>query len=258
MEPFPSEPLVPGAARPPLRLSILGHTEIEGRPGAEALLSQPKRFSLLVYLILARPRGFQRRDRLVAVFWPEHDQEGGRAALRKALYALRQVLGDDAVLARGDEELAVNGDVLWCDAAELDVAIERGRLAQAMELYRGDLLDGWFGDTPAFEQWVEMERARLRDATADAAWTLAQRYEEGSELTMATRWARTVARLAPLDERVIRRVIQLLDRAGDRAGAVRAYEDFAARCRRELEVDPAPETIALIRRVRGQIGSSST
>ena len=75
---------------------------------------------------------------------------------------------------------------------------------------------------------------------------------------MATGWARTVARLAPLDERVIRRVIQLLDRAGDRAGAVRAYEDFAARCRRELEVDPAPETIALIRRVRGQIGSSST
>ncbi|MHB0948241.1 MAG: AfsR/SARP family transcriptional regulator [Gemmatimonadaceae bacterium] len=258
MEPFPSQPLAPAASRPPLRLSVLGHTEIEGRPGAEALLSQPKRFALLVYLALARPRGFQRRDRVVAVFWPAHDQEGGRAALRKALYALRQALGDDAIIARGDEDLAVNGDVLWCDAAEVDVAIAQGRLAQAMALYRGDLLDGWFGDTPAFEQWVELERARLREATADAAWALAQRFEAGAELTMATRWARTVARLAPLDERVIRRVIQLLDRSGDRAGAGRADGDFAARCRRELEVEPAPETTALIQRLRGQLGSSST
>ncbi|MGH7476763.1 MAG: BTAD domain-containing putative transcriptional regulator, partial [Longimicrobiales bacterium] len=54
------------------------------------------------------------------------------------------------------------------------------------------------------------------------------------------------------DERGIRRLIALLDRAGDRAGAIVAYEDFARRLAEELEVEPAPETRALVEEVRGR------
>ena len=57
-------------------------------------------------------------------------------------------------------------------------------------------------------------------ALAAAAWALAERYEKGADLTSATRWARKAAKYASGDERRIRKVMQLLDRAGDRAGAL--------------------------------------
>ena len=87
-----------GLQRPKLSLRVFGPIEITGVDGAESLLVQPKRVALLVYLVLSRPRGFHRRDRLVTLFWPEHSSEGARAALRKAAYAIRQVLGEDVLI----------------------------------------------------------------------------------------------------------------------------------------------------------------
>jgi DNA-binding SARP family transcriptional activator len=240
------------ADAPALELRVFGAVELVGRPGLDALLAQPKRTALLVYLTLARPRGFHRRDRIVGLFWPEHDQEHARAALRKALYAVRQVLGDAVLTSRGDEELGIDRSELRCDAIDFDAAIKEDRLARALELYRGDLLEGFFADARGFERWLEEERARYRDAAAEAAWSLAERYESSNNLTMAARWARKVAAFAPADERALRRVIKLLDRAGDRAGAVRAFEDFVGRLKAEYDVEPSSETVALIREVRGR------
>ena len=47
---------------------------------------------------------------------------------------------------------------------------------------------------------------------------------------------------APDDERVLRRALTMLDRLGDRAGALRTYDDFARRLRREFDADPSAET----------------
>lgn len=243
--------LEPTAESPTCRLLLLGGTELSGAAKGEALLAQPKRLALLAYLAAARPRGYHRRDRLVTMFWPEHDQEHARAALRKAVHAIRSALGDGVVLSRGDEELGVDRDRLWCDAAAFDAAMDDDRLARALELFRGDLLDGFFADAPGFERWVETERERYRERAIEAAWALTQRYERDEQMTQAARWARKVAKLATFDERVLRRVIELLDRAGDRAGAVRAYDDFARRLHAEYGVEPAAETRALIKRVRG-------
>jgi serine/threonine-protein kinase len=241
--------------KPPARgvaLRVFGAIDISGPAGIEALLSQPKRIALLVYLALARPRGFHRRDRLVSIFWPEHSQEHARAALRKSLHAIRHIGESDVLITRGDEEVAVNTSLLECDAIEFDEAIRTGRLARALELYGGDFLDGFFAEAPGFERWMEAERARYRDDAADAAWKLAERYEAGSDLTLAARWARRVVTLAPTDERALRRALQLLDRAGDRAGAIRAYEEFARRLRAEYDAAPSSETANLVRQIRGR------
>src|ERR1051326_2009302 len=133
--------LVTGEPNNRLTLRVLGTVSLTGREGAEALLTQPKRAALLIYLATARPPGHHRRDRLVSMFWPEHSQEHARAALRKALYAIRQAVGDDIILSRGDEELAAS-DALWCDAAEFRSLAAKERFAGALELYHGDLLHG--------------------------------------------------------------------------------------------------------------------
>ena len=239
------------ASTPPIALYLLGNVELtSAREGTDALLAQPKRLALLAYLAIARPGAMHRRDLLVSMFWPEHGQEHARAALRKAVWGIRQALGDDAIRARGDEEVGCDPAVLWADAGEFDAAIEQDRLARALELYRGDLLEGFHADAPGFEDWLEGARRRYRDRAAQAAWTLAERYERGADLTLAARWARRVPALAPADERALRKAMQLLERAGDRAGAVQLYEDFARRLRAEFEMEPSGESRMLVEKLR--------
>src|SRR4051794_12366612 len=97
-----------------IELRTLGSLDLNapGRPGAEIVLAQPKRCAVLVYLTACAPRGFVRRDTLLALFWPETDQARGRNVLRQTVYQLRRALGAEAIVSRGDEEVSVDPTVL--------------------------------------------------------------------------------------------------------------------------------------------------
>jgi serine/threonine-protein kinase len=186
------------------------------------------------------------------LFWPELAQEHARASLRKAIHHLRRVLGDDAIVGRGDDELAL-GDVVQCDAAEFERLIDAGDAEAALELYRGPLLTGFFvGDAPEFERWLDRERARLRDRAFRGAWHVAESQERAGDGVSAAVWGRRAVALVPEDEGALRQLLQLLDRLGDRAGAVAAYEEFARRLREDFDVEPAAETQELVRLVRAR------
>jgi TolB-like protein/DNA-binding SARP family transcriptional activator/Tfp pilus assembly protein PilF len=221
------------------------------------LLARPKLVALLAYLAVARPRGFHRRDRIVAVFWPELDQAHARNALRQAVHHLRATLGPDVLVARGDEELAVDPARVHCDVARLDDLLTQGREAEALELARGELLPGFhLSDAPDFERWLDEERAHIQRRVAGSAATLAEADAARGNLVGAARWARRAVEAAPYDEEGLRRLLRLLDRAGDRAGAVQAYETFARQLGEDLDVEPAPESQALITAIRARIESA--
>src|SRR5712692_7403317 len=101
-----------------LRLRTLGAVDLKDSEGREVrpLLAQPKRLALLTYLALAATSGFRRRDTVVALFWPDLDEEHARGSLRQALRFLRRTLGDGIIVARGEEEIRADGATLWCDA----------------------------------------------------------------------------------------------------------------------------------------------
>lgn len=232
---------------------ILGSIRLAEADGRElrSVLAQPKRVALLAYLAAATPFGFHRRDSLVALFWPELDQEHARAALRQALYGLRRPLGEDAIGSRGDEEVGVDLSRFWCDAIAFDDAVAAGRHADALELYRGDLLEGLFiSGAPEFEHWLDSRRDGLRRSACSSAWILADTSHASGELALATHWARRAAALARDDEGATRRLIALLGTLGDRAGAIQTYESFARRLAEEYDGVPATETRALIAAVR--------
>ena len=77
-------------------------------------------------------------------------------------------------------------------------------------------------------------------------------------LTAAAHWARRNAGLAPESESALCRVITLLERAGDRAAALRAYDEFADRLASEYEAEPSAETRALMRAVRARANAVSS
>ena len=238
-----------------IELRLLGRLSLTSADGRDvrALLGQPRRLALLAYLAAATPPGFHRRDSLLALFWPELDQEHARAALRQALHVVRDALGADAVASRGDEEIGLDVDQVWCDVAAFGRAVHRAEFREALDLYRGDLLEGFFiSDAPDFERWLETERSRLRELASRAARTLGERYEADGNLTTAVHWARRAMELAPNEEALLRRLITVLDRHGDRVGALGAYEEFRARLADEYEAQPAPETEALVAAVRAR------
>ena len=237
-----------------LHLHTLGALDLRAANGREvsAVLRQPKRLALLAYLAVSAPRRFHRRDSLLALFWPELDQEHARAALRRSIYFLRNELGAEVIAGRGDEELSVPDAELWCDATALDAALAAGDPAGALALYRGPLLDGLYvaGAAAEFQDWLDRERLRLAERAGTAARALAEAAERAGRLEEAVRAARRGLDLAPDDEAALRRYLTLLERSGDPAAALRTYDEFARRLSRDLELEPTEETRALVEAVR--------
>jgi DNA-binding SARP family transcriptional activator/TolB-like protein len=252
---FPSLP-----ALSTVELRLLGRVSARVEPGREAaaVLAQPKRVALLAYLAAATPPGFHRRDALLALFWPEADQEHARSSLRKSVHFLRQQLGPETIVSRGDEQIGLDLERCWCDVAAFEEAVEAGRWERAAELYQGDLLPGLhLSDVPEFERWLEETRTRLRGQAIRAAWQLTGRESAEGRITEALQWARRGVELSPYDEEGIRRLLGLLSEAGDRAGAVLAYEQFTQRLSADLELEPSAGTLTLIESIRNHTEGAS-
>jgi DNA-binding SARP family transcriptional activator len=235
-----------------IELRTLGALELRGcdPEGVAALASQPKRLGLLAYLAIATPRGFHRRDSLLALFWPESDRTHARGALRNALSFLRHQLGEAVIVTRGDE-VGLDRTTFWCDVTTFLACADAKTPGEALALYRGDLLEGFHvADAPDFEGWLEGERDHLRGRAAEAAWALAVIEERAGNWAGAAGYARRAVALSPDYEQPACRLIELLDRAGDRGAALREYQTLEGRLAQDLEMTPSPETRSVIEGIR--------
>ena len=239
-----------------IRLSLLGPIHCEDADGGTmgSLIAQPKRLALVIYLAAATPSGFQRRDTLLALFWPELDTARARDALSSALSFLRRTLGTSVLITQGMEEIGIDRAALWCDVAAFRELIAQSRFGEALDLYRGAFLDGFYArDSEGFSQWADEERERLRTSATRAARALAESRESDEHYTTAVAAARRAVDLSNEgDERAFRDLLELLDRLGDRAGALAAFDRFAKRLASSLEVEPSAETLAVVEAIRSR------
>ena len=241
------------ASDTPFSLTLFDSIDLRDADGrsVERLLTNSKAVGLLAYLAVPSVGRFVRRDRLVAMFWPGLDQQRARTALRKTVFAIRTALGPESVHSRGEEEVALSNRVLRCDAADFIRAADEGFLVAALQLVRGELMPGFhLAECLELDQWLEQERTNARERAAAAAWALAKRLESDQQLSDAVGMARLSVRIAWTDERALRRALLMLDRIGDRAGALRLYEEFTRRLRTELDAEPSPETVEVAARLR--------
>ena len=236
-------------------LQLLGGLalRLEDPAEAEALLAQPKRVALLVYLALEGPATWHRRDRIVALLWPDADQERARNSLRQSLHRLRRALGGDSIMNRGSEEVRLAPEVLACDATGFLEAALAGRWQAALDAYRGDLLPGFhLSGAPEFMDWLEGKREELRGLALRASRTLSEQAAAAGRLREAGDWVARGLAVSPLDPELVGRRMRLLDQGGDRAGALAEFEAFAGRIRRELELEPDPSLSALAAAIRNR------
>lgn len=235
-----------------IQLRTLGAIDIAGDEGHRigSVLQQPKRTALLVFLATAERAGMVSRDRVLAVFWPEADRERAGHALSQALYYLRRSLGNDVLANLGPEELGLDPAKISCDALTFQQALDRGDALRALECYQGEFLSGFHvSDLPDLERWIDRERSRLEELAADAASGLSHERHRAGDSAGAVQWAERALELAPFDEVRLRKLLRILDDAGDRGRAIRMYHDFSRNLQAELEVEPSDETQLLVHQI---------
>lgn len=236
-----------------IRFRTLGRIDLRDdsdRP-IRSILGRPKRLALLAYLALAEPNGMVQRDSLLALFWPELPQARARHALNQALYVLRRGTGSEIFQSHGTEAIGLNPGQLWCDASAFSLALDLGRAEEALELYGGELLEGFHvPGAPDFERWHEETREALRRRATHAARSLAADRRSKGDLPGAAYWLRAAAARAPHDEELIHDLIGVLRAGGDRTGALREYEIYTRRLAADLELEPADRITDLAARIR--------
>jgi predicted ATPase/DNA-binding SARP family transcriptional activator len=214
--------------------------------------------ALLAYL--ARdPQRTHHRGHLIELFWPDADPPAGSNSLSQALSSLRSQLEPPGiptgtVLVANRASIRLHPDAVTTDLAELEAALhaaasapsetERRRwLAQAVELYHGELLAG------SYESWVLEQREFLAESWFQALRQLLALLEQAGELPRALGYARRGAQLDPLREEAHVELIRLYAAAGQPVAALGQYRKLERLLAKELGAVPAPSTQALAREI---------
>ena len=231
-----------------LEITTLGSLSIrcDGSPVTE--LTTRKVEALLVYL--ASTRRVHSREVLAEMFWPERTQERSLGNLRVALTRLRKQVGDYVTIAR--ETVAVNPKAhIWLDVTELEQRLSAGRVEEAVALYQGDFLEGFYvRASPAFEDWASAERERARRIVLQGLKQLVARHTQQGRYEEGINYATRLLQLDPYMEEGQRQVMRLLAHSGQRGAALARYESYRQVLAEELGAGPEEETTTLYELIR--------
>jgi DNA-binding SARP family transcriptional activator len=223
---------------------------------------------LFCYLLLNRDRPHP-RETLAGLLWGDTTTAQSKAYLRKALWQLQAGLDSQTELISGDI-LVVDADWvqinprtgLWLDVAEFEqaFALVQGipdrelesrhvqTLRDALDLYQGDLLEGWYQD------WCLYERERLQNlylTMLDKLMGYCEIHHDREEhYEIGVIYGTLILRCDRARERTHRRLMRLHYLAGNRTAALRQYELCVAALKEELGVEPSRRTTALCEQIR--------
>ena len=231
----------------PLRLALLGGFQATIGSGPSLNVPTRKAQALLAYLSM-QPGQASTREKLAGLLWGDLDSERARNNLRQTLFALRRSLSSAA-----PSYLFSDGEIVRLASTEVDViAFEKctsegtpDALEKAATLCRGDLLDGFAISEVAFEEWLANERERLRAIAIQALTKLLTLQVKAGASSKAMQTALQLLARDPFQEIVHRTLMGLYAGQGRRAAALKQYQSCVDLLRRELGVEPEPETRSL-------------
>jgi ABC-type oligopeptide transport system substrate-binding subunit/DNA-binding SARP family transcriptional activator len=249
-----------------LLLRLLGPVQVEREGEPARGFRSRKAMALLGYLAVQnKPVS---REHLADLFWGDKSETRGRANLSWTLNRISSQLPDclqadlhtvqfqrtvpsatAASLVSGRPLCRLDLDVF----AELEAQGEPASLAAAVQLYRGEFLEGlYLDDCAEFELWLVKERERWRQRAVSALGDLIAHYSQRGEYKQSLQFAQRLLALQPWREETHQQVMHLLAYTGQRSAALAQYEA----CRRilveELEVEPSAETVRLYERIRDE------
>jgi DNA-binding SARP family transcriptional activator len=250
-----------------LRLNMLGDFQMYDASGNLVTLSAKKSQALLAYLGV-KPTQLVSREKIANILWSSTGPEQARQSLRQLLSSLRkellQISAKQKILVEESDFLRLDPAAITSDVTEFESLVAGGTeeaLTQAVQLYRGDLLDGFAIDEERFDQWLLAERDRLHRMALRAHQQLIELQTRRGAVDDAIGTAQRSLRIDVLQEPVHRSLMRLYMQSGDLVNALQQYETCAKVLKRELRIDPDPETKALqqqIAQLRAKRSASPT
>jgi DNA-binding SARP family transcriptional activator len=238
----------------PWRIELLCGLRVVGRDRVLTRFRTRKTAALLAYLAFyldcTHPRAA-----LIELFWPESEPSLGQRSLRTALASLRHQLeppgiAPGAVIVADRRVVRLNPEAITTDVAEFERLCGAGRpdadtaaLTAAAEVYRGELLPGFF------DEWVLAERQRLAEAHQRVLSELIHCLEQTGDYPQAMQWARRAVAADPLREEGRQALIPLLAFQGETEAAREQYRQFEQHLASEMATAPSREIRAFIERL---------
>lgn len=222
-------------------------------------LDRNKAHELFSYLLLFRHQPHL-RESLASLLWQENPLKQGKKYLRKSLWQLQGILSpsnssqEPALLTTESDWIQLNGNAnIWLDIAKFEEAYERSRgikgrdlnqtqfnqLCEAVKLYNGDLLEGWYQD------WCIFERIRFQNMLLEMLGKLVEYAEVQHFFELGRKYAMQILSYDLAHEKTHRALMRLFYFSGDRTAALRQYEYCRNVLKDELAVEPTEITMSL-------------
>ena len=240
--------------RADVEIRLLGGFEVRVRGRTiEAERWRLRKARSIVKLIALAPGHRITRERAMDVLWPDLEPDAADNNLRQTLHVARRALDPDPAttnrwLSLKDDQLALCPDGgVSVDAAVFVKAVAQARasrdpkaLAEAVELYSGDLLPD-----DLYEDWAIARREELRETHLAALLELARAQEAAGQAAEAVVTYERAVTAAPALEEAHVGLMRLHAGRGDRRRALHQFELLARALREDLDAEPDPASARL-------------
>lgn len=250
------------------KVCLFGKLSIQDSYEMRHGLDTQKVQQLLCYLLIFRHKAHS-RERLAGILWGENSTIHSKKYLRQALWMLQGALETVAtfdktpLLLTDDNWISLNPQAkYWLDVAEFEEAYKKihsisapanlidpqcvEMLRNAVNLYSGDLLEGWYDD------WCIFERDRLQNIYLAILESLAAYCEICQDWQSGLNYCLHILRNDRAFEPAHVQMMRLYYLSGNRTKALRQYEYCTAVLKEELNVTPSRKTRELYHRMRSE------
>jgi SARP family transcriptional regulator, regulator of embCAB operon len=249
------------------RIQLCGRLVVElgGRRVEDDLPGTAGRL-LFAYLVLNRFRRISRDELLIAAYGEEAAPEH-HPRLSVLLSKLRRVVGAEVLTGRSEIEAVLPPGTF----VDVEAALEATHRAES-HIARGEWAEAWgpagvayhVASRPLFQgqdrAWLDEWRRRLDDVRLRGleCFAAARLGLGGSALSQAEECARRLIELAPYRETGHRILMEALERRGNGAEALLAYDRLRVLLRDDLGIAPSPSVQAVYRRLLDETAATPT
>jgi len=224
-----------------LQLNVLGRFELRAENEIVAPLAK-KAQAILAYLAVENDRP-NTRERVASLLWGDKSTDRARHNVRQALSAIGRSCG--SLVASDGDTLSIDLASCAVDVVEFELAATSDDpevLAGCLDLYRGELLDGYQPREPEFQEWLRDARERLRATACQAMDRLTQSLIAADRTDEAIEMLGRRLTMDPACEPAHRHLMELFASVGRRSDALRQYHACVDALERELDAQPSVET----------------
>lgn len=224
-----------------VQLNLLGRFEL--RAEGKLVGSIAKKAQAMLALLVIENSRVNTRERIASLLWGDKSEDRARHNVRQMLSSIGR-FNRSLIVSDGDT-LSIDLENCKIDVVEFERAAaseDPESLAVCLDLYRGDLLDGYQPREPELEDWLRDARERLRATACQAMDRLADMLIIGNRVEEAIETLERRLTMDPACEPAHRHMIKLFARVGRRSDALRQYQICVGALDRELGAEPSAET----------------